>query len=79
MCDSNHFTFPELCRWSVLYSEINRVVSVALGKTEPTPVMGGGGGGVKIMEEKNKTKQHLVRICSWLSTVLMDLGRELIC
>lgn len=29
MCDSNHFTFSELSRWSVLYSELN-TMNVAL-------------------------------------------------
>ncbi len=49
MCDSNHFTFPELSRWSVLYSEINTLVIVALVKS--SQLWGERVGVGKIMEK----------------------------
>lgn len=67
MCDSNHFTFPELSRWSVLYSEINTLVNIALVKS--SQLWGGKGrrrGGLW-------RKQHLAGLCSGLPTALMDL------
>lgn len=55
MCDSNHFTFPEPSRWSVLYSEINTLVSIALVESR-------GGGGRKNHGENN-IWQGLVQGC----------------
>lgn len=39
MRDSNHFTFPELSRWSVLYSEINTMNATVVKSSQ---VSGGG-------------------------------------
>lgn len=57
MCDSNHFTLPELSRWSVLYSEINTLVNVALVNSSQLWVEGEGGQ----RGEKNMEKTTLGR------------------
>lgn len=58
MCDSNHFTFLELSRWSVLYSEINTLVNVALVKS--SQLWGERAGGDP---GENNIWQGFVRVC----------------
>ena len=52
MCDSNHFTFPEPSRWSVLYGEINTLVKIK-------PALGGRG---QKVTEKTTFGRALFRI-----------------
>lgn len=75
MCDSNHFTFPEVSRWSVLYSEINTLVNVALVKS--SWLWGGRG------REKKQTNMEKTTVGQALIGVVRCVdgleGREIIC